>query len=497
MEIPFEKTQSRFWQQKLYTPVTLEESQEFKLPESMPDIGRVIAAWGQAVLRGKEWRTDHIGLNGGVMVWVLYAPEDGSAPRRLESWIPFNTRVDHSHDGDDGVIRAECVLCGADARNVSARKLMLRCTVGLMVQTMIPREAEVYSPGELPEDIQVLERVYPMILTRETGERAFLCDEQADVPQGMPQPQKVIYSRLLPRISEQRILGSRALFRGTGEMHLLYQDGEEKLHSADITVPFSQYVDLEGDYAEDAEVSCVMCLTSQETEPDQAGGLRIKCGMVCQYIINSPTVVRCVEDAYSCHREMELQQQEVLLPAWLDEQIRQVELEERLAGDEVPVDAIFFPDLPLMSKQPGGVEVRCGGSFQTLSEAPDGSLVSKNLKAARAESLMTACDTIPCTWLRGGTALRREGSGWTMAQNMDLRLDSQCTKPVSMVSGIRAGELREPDPDRPSVIIRSRKPEESLWDIAKYCGSTVSAIQRLNKLEQEPEENRLLLIPVI
>ena len=54
MELPFEKTETRFWQQKLYTPVTLEESQEFRLPESMPDIGRVIAAWGQAVLRGRS-----------------------------------------------------------------------------------------------------------------------------------------------------------------------------------------------------------------------------------------------------------------------------------------------------------------------------------------------------------------------------------------------------------------------------------------------------------
>ena len=75
MELPFEKTVSRFWQQKLYTPVMKEETQEVRLPESMPDIGRVIAAWGQVVLRGKEWRAGHIGLNGGVMVWVLYAPD--------------------------------------------------------------------------------------------------------------------------------------------------------------------------------------------------------------------------------------------------------------------------------------------------------------------------------------------------------------------------------------------------------------------------------------
>lgn len=497
MELPFEKTLSRFWQQKLYTPVMKEETQEVKLPESMPDIGRVIAAWGQVVLRGKEWRGGHIGLNGGVMVWVLYAPEDGSEPRRLESWLPFQARAEHSHEGEDGVIRAECVLCSTDARSVSSRKLMLRCSVGLLVQTLVPREAEVFSPGKLPEDIQVLERTYPMILTRETGERTFLIDEQIPMPQGMAQPKKLIYYRMSPRITEQKVLGSRAVFRGVGELHLLCQDEAEKLFSVDLEVPFAQYLDLEGDYEEAAEVSNLLCLTSLEAEPDEAGGIRVKCGVVSQYIINAPTVVRCLEDAYSPSRELELVQQELLLPAWLEEQVRQIELGERLTGDEVPVDAIFFPDLPVVTRQPGGAEIRCGGSFQTLSEAADGSWQGKVLRTVRTEQLMTECDTIPCTWLRSGTALRREGSGWAAQQRMELKLSSVCTRPITMVAGIRASERREPDPDRPSIIVRSRKPDETLWDIAKYCGSTVSAIQRLNKLENEPEENRLLLIPVI
>ena len=80
---------------------------------------------------------------------------------------------------------------------------------------------------------------------------------------------------------------------------------------------------------------------------------------------------------------------------------------------------------------------------------------------------------------------------------MGLQLSSVCRNPIEQVAGLRAGALQEPDPDRPSIIVRPRRAEESLWDIAKYCGSTVSAIQRLNKLENEPEENRLLLIPVI
>ena len=496
MELPFEKKTERFWQQKLYAPVMREESQELRLPESMPDVGRVIAAWGQPVLRGKQWRDDHITIEGGVMVWVLYHPEDGSGPRRVESWLPFRIRLDHSHSGADGIIRAESVLCSADARSISARKLMLRCQVGLMVQTMVPKEAELHSPGTMPEDVQILERVYPMVLTRETGEKTFLADEQLSLPQGAAQPTRILYSRLCPRVTEQKVLNSRAVFRGVGELHLLCQDEGEKLFSLDLEVPFAQYLDLEGEYGEGAEVSNLLGVTSLETDCAE-GGIRVRCGLVSQYIVNAPTVLRCAADAYSPDRELELVTREVALPAWLDEQVRRIEQEEQLAVVAVPVDAIFFPDLPLVTREPEGVEVRCGGTFQTLLREEDGSLRSKALRTARTERLTTESDTIPCTWLRGGTALGREGSGWTARQHMELKLDSVCTKPMTMLAGIRAGERREPAPERPSIIIRARRGEETLWDIAKYCGSTVSAIQRLNKLESEPEENRLLLIPVI
>ena len=57
------------------------------------------------------------------------------------------------------------------------------------------------------------------------------------------------------------------------------------------------------------------------------------------------------------------------------------------------------------------------------------------------------------------------------------------------------GELRQPDSNRPSVILR-RAGEDSLWQIAKTTGSTVDAIRSANALEQEPNPDRLLLIPI-
>ena len=88
MELPFEKTVCRYWKQKLYELRGSEQTQELRIPEGMPDVQRVISAWGQVVLRGKEWRDRGIGIHGGIMVWVLYQPEGEEGLQRLESWIP-------------------------------------------------------------------------------------------------------------------------------------------------------------------------------------------------------------------------------------------------------------------------------------------------------------------------------------------------------------------------------------------------------------------------
>ena len=50
-----------------------EQTQEIRLTEGMPDVGRILSAWGQPILRSKEWGADTLNYTGGMMVWVLYA----------------------------------------------------------------------------------------------------------------------------------------------------------------------------------------------------------------------------------------------------------------------------------------------------------------------------------------------------------------------------------------------------------------------------------------
>ena len=69
-----------------------EVTQEVRLSDGLPDIGRVIGSRGQIVLRSKEWQADQITVSGGIMVWILYAPEDGTPLQCVDAWVPFQMK---------------------------------------------------------------------------------------------------------------------------------------------------------------------------------------------------------------------------------------------------------------------------------------------------------------------------------------------------------------------------------------------------------------------
>lgn len=498
MELPFEKTVCRYWKQKLYTLENREETQELRLPDSMPDVGRVISSWGQVILRGKDWRDRGVGVSGGVMVWVLYSPEDGGALQRLESWIPFQVRADFPEPGEDGVIRVEPFLVSVDARPASSRRLVLRTGVGLMIQAMVPDEMELFRLGELPDDLETKVERYPFVLTREAGEKSFLVDEDLTLPDRMGAVEQLVYYRMEPEILEQKVLGSKAAFRGLGHLHLLYIDPDGRLNSHDFRVPFGQYVDLDGEYEEEAQISCLLCVTSLELDPGQEGTIRLKCGMVAQYMVNSQENVELLQDCYSPVREVLLEKQLVSVPAWLDQQTRHLELSGTVSGGEgQPVDLIFLPDPPDVKLRSGAADLEQAGTFRTLMQDSAGQYNARADRASQNVHMDTECQTVCFSSGNGAVNIRQEGASWRTDTQVALDLKSLCVRPMEMVTGVKIGEARIPDPERPSVIIRCRNRDESLWDMAKRYGSTVSAIRRINRLEGEPEQERLLLIPVL
>ena len=493
MELQFPKKVLDHLKRVIWDIKNEEQTQEIKLTDAVPDIGKVLGAWGQILVRGKEWRGSSMAVSGGVMSWVMYAPEDGSEARCVETWIPFQLRWDFPQTEKDGAMRVNCLLKSVDARSVSARKLMVRVVVSAAAEALEPVQTEIYGVGDMPEDVQISTNSYPIKLPREAGEKIFALDEELAPPAVCAQMQKLICYTMEPEITDRKVMADKVVFRGSAWLHCLCSCEGGALRSCDFDLPFSQYAELERIYDPSATADLTPTVTNLELELQENGMLRLKAGLIGQYVIYERPVIEVVEDAYSLSRPLTMQMQEMNLPAVLDTytEILKAEKEWDSAGKE-SVDTAFFLAHPSARYAGDGMSFEIPGSFQLLHRDSEGSLQADTLSWQGVFASAVTDDTELLA------VSRKAGKPQTgMGAHCDVAVDITACKytRIPMVTGLELGEMGQPDPNRPSLILR-KAGDDSLWSIAKQCGTTVEAIREANALTEAPPADRILLIPV-
>ena len=499
MELQFQSNEIPCLRQIKAEVQTQEQTQELRLSDGMPDIGRVLCAWGQVVTRGKEWRSDAVGLSCGVMAWVLYAPEDGSQCQCVETWLPMSLKWDIPEIEQDGYIQCRCLLHSVDARTVSSRKLMVRASVGALCRAYSPWKIPAYSPEELPQDIRLKQTEKPVCLARESGEKAYMIDEELTLPASAPAFEKLIRWSLQPEIAEQKVLGDKVIFRGSSLLHILYRTPEGTLTSWDFEIPFSQYAELEREYGHEARACVDPMVTSMELTAHEQGRLRMKVGLSGQYLIYDTQLLPSVEDAYSPQRQVTAHREVVTVPAVLELMSQRLRAEQTAAfGSSRIADTVFYPAMPHKQRKPGEISVEIPGQFQTLYYDGEGVLQAGTAhwqdsvamgigEEATMDILCSVGGKSQATAGEDGTAMRGEVLMETVTSSLEQ---------WETVTALTVGEQREKDPARPSLILR-KAGKEGLWEIAKGSGSTVEAIQSANGLQGEPDPDKMLLIPVL
>ncbi|MBQ9148999.1 MAG: DUF3794 domain-containing protein [Oscillospiraceae bacterium] len=497
MELQFDQTNLACMARALREVKEQELTQEIRLTDGMPDVGRVLAAWGQPILRSKEWRGDQISVSGGLMTWALYAPEDGSEPRCVDAWIPFQFKWDVGDVGREGPVRIASLLRFVDGRTVSARKIMIRAALGCLAEAMYPHQSAVYAPREVPEDVQLLRRGYPIRLPREAGEKTFQLEEELAMPGAVPVQELLSYT-LRPEVTDRRITGDNLALRGLATLHLVYRCREGRIRTHDFELPFSQLAELEEQYGSDAGADVMMGVTGLELEPGEDDCLRLKAGLVAQYMIHDRSMVELTEDAYSPNRQVEVRKEELKLPMILEEGHTSVTAKAAFPGMDVQAaDVTFWPWFPRQRQGPDGIELELTGQFQLLGTNGEGTLQSAVAHWDGQERIPADEDSrMDLLVMPTGPAMAVSGpEGMEAKAELSLRTHTTTDRGLPMVTGLELGEIREADPNRPSLIL-CRADGERLWDLAKRSGSTVDAIRLANGLEEELMGNRMLLIPV-
>lgn len=498
MELTFSKTACQCLRKVVSQVQAQEQTQELRLPDSMPDIGRVLGSWGQVLVRSKEWRGSAMAVSGGVMVWVLYAPEDGSEPRSIECWVPFQMRWEFSQTERDCIMNILPLLRSVDARSTSARKLMVRANVSALGEAFEPVEPEIWMPENAPEDLQLLKASYPMELPKEAGEKQFQVDEELNLPDTYPEAGKILRYALYPKILEQKVMAGRLVFRGKGDFHMLYSDEEGKMHSWECEVPFSQYAELDRDYGSNSTANIAPMLTNLELTADEQRRLQLKCGLCAQYVVYDREMVEIVEDSYSHTRQVKTESQELKMPSRLDQKRESMRTQQQLtAPAERIVDVCFMPDHPQHRQNADAAELAVPGQFQVLYYDNAGSLQSGTVRGQEIWQISSDPNNRVDAYVQmnGHPMADVNEQGIALTAQWDVTADVFSEQGLPMLTQISLGEKCEKDPNRPSLILR-KAGQKRLWDIARESGSTVDAIMQANNLQAQPEAGEILLIPV-
>ena len=497
MQLQFQKQDIPCLRNLLTRVQTLEQTQEVAVEEGR-DGGDILGVWGQVLLRTKERQGDRLLITGGVMAWVLLAGEAGTEPDCLDAWIPFRLDWDLPGDEAHGADRILPVLSGIDARWTGAGKLLIRAGISALAECWQRSQVPVPRPAEVPEDVALQKRRWPVWLPREAGEKTFSQEETLTMPSTHPPVEKILYSRFCPEITDRKVLGNKIVFRGTGHLHLFWLCPEGKVHSWDCELPFSQYAELEDSYTPDARVDVLPVVTRLELGQSENGEWVLQAGLTGQYLVEDRQLLETVTDAFSPRREVAVERQDLPLPVVLDSRREMLAGEESLSlGADGAADAAVLADLPRILRQGDRAVLEVPQRAQLLWYDDGGTLRGASHRWNRSMELGAGEDGV-LTALPGPvrTRLRPGMEGAMLETELPVTIRTMDGTGLPAVTELTLGDLRQPDPQRPSLILR-RAGKDSLWDLARRSGSTEEAIRRSNGLEGEPDPDRMLLIPVV
>ena len=494
MELEFRQVQIPYLHCISYETLTQEERGETAVPDGMPDMEHIDGCCAAAVVRSRQAEDGELRVSGDVQACVLYSAAGEDRPRLLNLYLPFTMR--RPVPAEDCRTALTCRVRRADAQMLGSRKVGVRVVLAFTLRVWCESEQTCFRPAGSDRRIQLKYDEFPMRLTRECAEKAVLLRDVLPPDTALAEGARIVHASARCEITDEKLSGSEAVCKGLLRVGALCQSPDGAIGGCELSIPFSQLIDLEGRY-DGQSVEIVPVLTALETMAEN-GNVSVEAGISLQCIVTQTVNVPLAEDAYALRGTLRTQTGEVDLQPLLDSRtLRQdCALELPVQANEI-LRAEAVPDAAQVEWIGGTCRVRVPVAVRVLDRDPKGL----------------------CRQAEGSTELRQELS----AEPSLCRAEGQIEGPVFAVPGagrielripvaahcqwydsstrrsIVAAELTEgPREERPAVVIRTLQTDVPLWDVAKELRTTVSAIQIANDMDADTAPaGTMLLIPIV
>lgn len=501
MELLFQKYELNHLERVWSHSAVGEQTADVIVPDSFPDVDRILDAFGTLTLQDVECLTDSVSLSGTVLAGVLLVGENGEV-HSLPVRIPFGVRKELGTPVEQGEPLYRCELRSVDARMVNSRKLLVRVGYQWSFEVYSPCTRAISYLEEPSERIQLRWAEYPMELPTVTGEKQFTVNEELELPENISPVSEILKWNTRLQILDQKTVGSKAVFKTELLLHLLYEDPQGKLCTYDWRLPLSQFTDLSAD-AEGGEVQTFLHMTEWDLEPDsqvESRRLFLRVGLRARSMVYEVRRVRVMEDAYCIDALMEPQWDRWSYRPLLDTQSLRGTAQWR--GEEplgTIVDLWAWTEDGERQRQGDTLTIKVPVTCSVIYYDKEGKLRGKQFRP-HMEGELPLHESGECS-LRDVlcTEVYCNGSGGTpeLRIPVQLRVDCYGDQAVRCLSGAELQSLPESGERQPDLILRRTEEDEDLWTIAKSYRTSSKLIAEANALDDRPiPEGTMLLIPM-
>lgn len=477
-----------------------EETLETIVPDAFPDIARIVSAESTILLKDKEAVEGSVRLTGSANVTVLYIPEGESGPRALEVSIPFQCAQDCPKVRSGCVIHAAAHCPAADARAINPRKLLVRASISIWVTAYGAESLELTcDAGGCQEGCLEKRFIQCKSFTIcDVLEKPFLFSDVLRLPASKPAMEELLCTRAQVGMMDAKVIGKKLVFKGDILLSVLYRSSGG-VCPARFELPYSQIIDLNAS-VEDGEPEVSVLLKGLDCHLSD-GELDVSVEALAQAALWAQRDVTLMSDVYCTACPLDAERAPCTLCA-MAERGGQKETARQFCESGIPakqvLDCSAIVESVSSQEEGGGITYTAQANVTVLYLSEDDALccvsykipVSCNVVVPEGGSCRCRCRTtgettaVPVT---GGLEVRFDAEfSWTSTRE----------EKVPCVSSVRRGTAAESGSARPSVILRMVGDGESLWEIAKSCGSTIRDICGANGLQgEEVPKGTLLLIP--
>lgn len=492
MEIAFREERIRFLTEKICDDISQEQTAEMTIPEDRPAISRIVDCFGTVTVQNRTAADGSVTVSGGIQAGVLYIPEGEEGPERVDVYLPFTVNKKLPVPEDTTVFYWGW-LKSIDARFINSRKLLVRANLGSELTMLSPAELNLKQPEDGIPGLQCKQRTYRMLLPLYAAEKEIQIADEILMPDQEHGADRLLKWTCSAAVDESRVVGGKAVFKGSVRIRVLYASEDGCLSCWEGSVPYSQYAEL-GAEADDGVVTVQPIFRNIEIDTDgqiDSKRLLVNLTLTAQVLVRGEVPVTMTEDAYYLNGSFTPQWEVPDLSPCLDIVQQDLEFSSQLPdGKGRILDWSLFPDRVRRSQtdeRGSTMDLRGSILYYDADEHLQSMQVKDSLQFGpiAAEEAEQRCLLIrPDPAQVNGTQLR-----------LPVRTEVMFLQRAA--NRYLSGGTVQPQRQEEGATLIVKRASGDLWDLAKECKSTVSAMQLANELDCDtiPEE-RLVLIPV-